>query len=84
MSSHDHIKQWKEDLAHGDVRALARAITLIESHKEADLDKKTLLLQAIQEIRKPAVKIGITGSPGVGKSTFLNGFVSLFRGTSHK
>ena len=84
MNTHAPINEWKEELAHGDVRALARAITLIESYKDSDQDKKVMLLQAIQEIRRPAVKIGITGSPGVGKSTFLNGFVSLFRDTTHK
>lgn len=84
MNTHVPIKKWKENLAHGDIRTLAKAITLIESYKDSDQDKKAQLLQAIQEIRKPAVKIGITGSPGVGKSTFINGFVSLFRGTVHK
>lgn len=84
MTDHDIIGAYKRGLIERDNRILARAITLIESRRETDQKLKSQLLQSIQNIRKPSVKIGITGSPGVGKSTFLNTFVSLFRGTSSR
>ena len=57
----------------GEVRALAKAITLVESTRAADRNAALELLEAL-----PApggtVRIGISGSPGVGKSTFIEAF----------
>ena len=62
----------------GDRRALARAITLIEStrgdHRErADALLAEVLTHAGQKTNK-SVRLGITGVPGVGKSTFIERF----------
>ena len=84
MINQDQIQDWLTRLKRGDILTLARSITLIESQLDSDQERKTQLLQSIQEIRKPSVKIGITGSPGVGKSAFLNTLVSLFRDTSSR
>ena len=58
----------------GDRRALARAITLIESgradHRAAAADLIAALRQAGQE----TLRIGLSGTPGVGKSTFIESF----------
>ncbi|HLT93600.1 MAG TPA: GTP-binding protein, partial [Membranihabitans sp.] len=79
-----HIEEMLKGLAAGHRRTLSRVITLIESQREEDAEVKSLIMKSIGEWRKSAVKIGITGSPGVGKSTFLNGFVQLFEGTPYQ
>jgi LAO/AO transport system kinase len=60
-------------LAAGDRRALARAITLVEStradHRVAA--RKLLALLPVRE--KSALRVGLSGTPGVGKSTFIEG-----------
>ena len=64
-----------EDLAtslvDGERRALARAITLIESSRPEDRDSATALLQAVAGSVTPSFRVGVSGVPGVGKSTFL-------------
>jgi LAO/AO transport system kinase len=63
-----------EGLCSGNRRALAKAITLIESK----LDSHRLQAQAVLEQALPlsgnSIRIGITGIPGVGKSTFIEAF----------
>ena len=58
----------------GDRQALARAITLVESTR-ADHRKDALaLLEALMPATGNAVRLGISGAPGVGKSTFIEAF----------
>ena len=59
-------------LAEGDRRALARAITLIESTRTDDRARATALLQRLPD--REALRIGLSGTPGVGKSTFIEAF----------
>lgn len=58
-----------------DRRALARAITLVESSRE---DHRAQAAALVEEIRRKAphqaVRIGLSGTPGVGKSTFIESF----------
>ncbi len=58
----------------GDRRALARAITLIESAKPDDLRRAAMLISSILPETGKALRIGITGAPGAGKSTFIEAF----------
>lgn len=58
----------------GDRRALARAITLIESTRESDRRAAEKLLRIVMPHTGDALRIGITGAPGVGKSTFIEAF----------
>ena len=51
--------------------ALSRSITLIESQNEAHKSKASTLIEKSLEHTKPSIRIGITGVPGVGKSTFI-------------
>ena len=53
---------------------LSRAITLIESHLTQDKVLAQALLDAILPHTGKAIRIGITGVPGVGKSTFIETF----------
>ena len=58
----------------GDRRALAAAITLIESTRDDDREAAEALLQALLPHAGGAVRLGISGAPGVGKSTFIEAF----------
>ena len=62
------------DILAGDRRALATAITLIESTREEDREPAEDLLQALLPHAGNAVRLGISGAPGVGKSTFIEAF----------
>lgn len=57
----------------GEVRALARAITLVESTRPADRSEALGLLEALGP-SPDTLRVGISGSPGVGKSTFIEAF----------
>jgi len=68
------IKTWAESVNKGKRESLARAITLIESEKITDRPQAQELLDEINlhnTITNKSVRIGITGIPGVGKSTFI-------------
>lgn len=55
----------------GDRRALARAITQLESTRESDYLRGQAILEALVAFSGSAIRVGITGPPGVGKSTFI-------------
>jgi LAO/AO transport system kinase len=59
----------------GDVRALARAVTLVES----DAPSARQILSCCFPYSGSAVRIGITGSPGAGKSTLVDGLARRYR-----
>jgi LAO/AO transport system kinase len=61
-------------LVAGDRRALARAITLVESTRNEDQAAAETLLTELLPRTGRAVRIGISGAPGVGKSTFIESF----------
>ena len=61
-------------LRQGNRRALAKAITLIESHNPAHRRAADELLEAIMPFTGKAFRLGISGVPGVGKSTFIENF----------
>lgn len=71
-------------LCQGDRRALARAITLIESSKAGDRDEAQFILDEALKTAGNSVRIGITGVPGVGKSTFIERFGLHLIGQGHK
>ena len=59
------------ELLAGDRRALARGITLVESTRADDRDAADALLTEVMPETGRAVRIGISGSPGSGKSTLI-------------
>jgi LAO/AO transport system kinase len=68
----------------GDRATLARAITLIES-KRADHRKAAhLLVQELLPHTGKAVRLGITGAPGAGKSTTIDALGTALTGQGHK
>src|SRR5580698_277034 len=58
----------------GDRAALARAITLIESTRDDHQQEAQTLLTELLPKTGNSIRIGITGAPGVGKSTFIEAF----------
>jgi LAO/AO transport system kinase len=58
-------------VAAGDRRALARAITLAESTRPDHRRATAALIAALPRREPPALRIGLTGTPGVGKSSFV-------------
>lgn len=66
-----------EGILAGNRVVLSRAITLVESHNEADRKQAEELLQAILPSSGNSFRLGITGVPGVGKSTFIEAFGTL-------
>lgn len=63
-----------ERLTAGDRRALAKAITLVESTHEQHQQAAQSLLESVLPQTGRSIRIGITGIPGVGKSTFIESF----------
>lgn len=63
-----------EALRQGQRRALAKAITLVESKLETHAEQAQELLADILPHTGNSIRIGITGIPGVGKSTFIEAF----------
>ncbi|WP_372937609.1 methylmalonyl Co-A mutase-associated GTPase MeaB [Seonamhaeicola sp.] len=57
-----------------DIAALSRAITLVESKNPKHLNKANAIIKACLPHANKSVRIGITGVPGVGKSTFIETF----------
>jgi GTPase len=66
------IKALAKDLRSGHRAALARAITLIESRRADHQAAGRDLVQALLPETGKAIRVGITGSPGVGKSTTID------------
>jgi LAO/AO transport system kinase len=61
-------------LRRGDRRALARAITLVESSRPDHRDEAERIIEGLLPETGKAVRIGISGPPGAGKSTFIERF----------
>jgi LAO/AO transport system kinase len=73
-----------ERLAQGDRRALARAITLVESTRADHRAEARALLAAVGTPSRPALRVGLTGTPGVGKSSFVESLGLLLAGRGAK
>lgn len=67
-------KELSAKILNGDKTALARGITLIESTKKANLEKANHIIEKCLLKKTDTIRIGITGVPGVGKSTFIESF----------
>ncbi|GAG98642.1 unnamed protein product, partial [marine sediment metagenome] len=68
----------------GDRRALARAITLIESSRSDDRDAARELLEKLVPHSGNSLRVGISGVPGVGKSTFIESLGNHLIDQGHK
>ncbi len=62
---------WHDEIRGGDRRALARAITLLESTRSDQAALGQQVLDSLVPYTGTAQRVGVTGPPGVGKSTFI-------------
>ena len=67
-------KELVEGILNGNITALSRAITLVESTNSTHLERANEVINACLPHANKSVRIGITGVPGVGKSTFIEAF----------
>ncbi len=74
------IDSLAKDLIAGDRRALARAITLVESSRADHRANAAALLDLVGQQRRQALRIGLSGTPGVGKSSFIEAFGTMLTG----
>jgi LAO/AO transport system kinase len=74
MRTRRTLAEFKEGILAGDRVLLAQAITLVESELSADQDLATALIQELLPHTGNSFRIGVTGVPGVGKSSFIEVF----------
>src|SRR6516165_9069539 len=65
-------------------RALAKAITLVESTRPDHQARAATLLEAFLPHTGRSIRLGISGAPGVGKSTFIEALGLLLIGKGHR
>jgi LAO/AO transport system kinase len=74
MRTRRTLAEFKEGILAGDRVLLAQAITLVESGLPADQELATALIQELLPHTGNSFRIGVTGVPGVGKSSFIEIF----------
>ena len=73
-----------QEIASGDRRALARGITLVESTHADDRDAADSLLTELMPATGRAIRVGISGAPGSGKSTLIESLGLHIVSTGHR
>ena len=73
----DQQESLTEQIRAGDRRALAKAITLVESTRVDHRQQAAELLETLMPDTGSAIRLGISGVPGVGKSTFIEALGNL-------
>ena len=58
----------------GERASIAKAITLVESSKQSDIEKSRKLISGLLNNPGKSIRVGFSGPPGVGKSTFIESF----------
>ena len=76
----------QEGVLAGRRAAVSQAITLVESSRPEHRDQARELVTALESVpgREPAVRVGISGVPGVGKSTFIETIGTMLTGQGHR
>ncbi len=70
------VAHYIQGIRKGDKVILSQAITIIESTKPADQKMAESIIEKCLPFANQSIRIGITGTPGVGKSTFIEAFGS--------
>ena len=68
------VEELTAGILKSDKTSLARAITLVESTKKENLEKANAIIEKCLTKKNSSIRVGITGVPGVGKSTFIEAF----------
>jgi LAO/AO transport system kinase len=83
-SSSPDVERLARDIRSGDRTMLSRAITLIESKRADHRRNAVALTQMLLPQTGKAVRVGITGAPGVGKSTAIDVLGSMLTRQGHR
>lgn len=78
------IDNYVQGIIEGDRMIFARAITLVESNAQAHIDTGQEVLRHILPHTGKSIRVGITGVPGVGKSTFIEALGNFLCQNGHK
>jgi LAO/AO transport system kinase len=78
------VADYADGVRAGDASWIARAITLVESTRPDDRQLAQELLIRLTPAAGGSRRIGVTGVPGVGKSTFIDALGSHLTGTGHR
>lgn len=84
MKPSDNIKEFAEGILKRDIAVLSRAITLAESSKDEHRQTAQQLIEHLLPYTGNSVRVGITGVPGVGKSTFIESFGQCLLQKGHR
>ncbi|HSH40818.1 MAG TPA: methylmalonyl Co-A mutase-associated GTPase MeaB [Arenicellales bacterium] len=84
MTDRKATRRLADGIRAGERRALARAITLVESTRADHNEQGRELLTELMPDTGKAVRVGISGAPGVGKSTFIEALGGLLTGQGHR
>jgi len=79
-----NITEIVNGIVNGDIVSLSKAITLIESNLPKHFDMGQEIIKKCLPYAEKSVRIGITGVPGVGKSTFIESLGKLYTQQNHK
>ena len=80
----DQIQALADQINQGDRRGLAKAITLVESTRPDHRQQTSALLETLMPRTGNSIRIGISGAPGVGKSTFAVNLAVSLKNQGHK
>ena len=79
-----NLEELVEGVVAGRRAAVARAITLVESTRDDHRRLARELLRRLPAPEQPAVRVGISGVPGVGKSTFIEALGTMLTTQGHR
>ena len=78
------VREYVSGILEGNITFLSRAITLVESTNQKHQEKANHILEKCLPHANKSVRIGITGVPGVGKSTFIETYGKFLTAKGHK
>ena len=78
------VKKVISGLLNGDIVSLSKALTIVESDNVKDISNSNKIISSCLKNRTNSIRIGITGVPGVGKSTFIEAFGNQLTKQGHK
>ena len=84
MKSTFSIQQFTEGILSSNISYVSKAITLVESTKPEHQEQAQQIINAVLPHSGRSFRLGITGVPGVGKSTFIESFGLEVIGRGHK
>lgn len=84
MKNQLSVKEFVHEISNGNRVVLAQAITLVESQRSEDFELANQLLETLLPQTGQSVRLGISGVPGVGKSTFIETFGKFLTARSKK